>query len=125
MRKSRHRFERANPQCVDFDGLPGAGRHYPVADFCVHPRELNARTAGVKKSIGGIDMDVVASARDVRLDHAGENRKKFLQRRGILGCRNILPDGFEKPERSVDGVVFRLAASIREIVGEHPAIHVS
>ncbi len=70
-------------------------------------------------------MDVVAGARDVRIDHACENRKKFLQRHGILRRFEILPDGFEIPERRIGGVVFRLASSVRKVVREHAAIHIA
>ena len=69
-------------------------------------------------------MDVVARARDVRVDHDCENGKKFLQRHGILCRFEILPDGFAIPQRGIDGVVFRLASSVGEIVGKHPAVNV-
>ena len=85
---------------------------------------MNAGYTGVEKPVGWIDTDVVARARNVRIDHAGENREKFLQRHGIVGRSEILPDGFEKPERGVNGVVFRLAASVWEIVRQHSPVHV-
>ena len=123
--KSGDRFERVDPQRINLHGLSRAGRHHPVADFSIHPSELDSRTTGIEQPVGRVRVDAVAGARDVRLDHGGENREKFLQRHGILRRFEILPDGFDIPQRGIDGVVFWLAPDVREIVGEHPAVNVA
>jgi hypothetical protein len=74
-RKLRHCFESVDPKRVDFDRLSGAGRDDPIANLDVHPSELNTRAAGVQKTIGAIDLNVVARAGDMRVDDGDENRK--------------------------------------------------
>src|SRR5260370_40903092 len=76
-RKSGHRSERVDPEGIDLHGLAGTRCDDPVADFCIHPRELHTWPPGIQKPIGRIDTDVVARARDVRIDHAGKNREKI------------------------------------------------
>ena len=121
----RHGFERVDPQRVDLHGLPRARGNDPVADFGVHPGELHAGAAGKEQTVGGIGMNVVARALHVGINNPGENWKKFLQRRGVLRGREILADGLEIPERGIHGVVFGLAAGVRKIVRQHPAINVA
>src|ERR1700730_18083426 len=105
-------FESVDPQRIYFDGLSGTRGDHPIADFRVHPGELQAGTASVKQAVGGVDVNVVPRAGDVCFDHGGEHREKFLQGDGVLRDRKILADGFEIPECGVYGVVFGRAAGV-------------
>ncbi len=69
VREPRHRLQRINPQGIDFDGLAGARRHHPIADFCVHPGELHPRFTRVQQTVRGVHMDVIARALHVRVDY--------------------------------------------------------
>src|SRR5260370_29202931 len=90
-RKSCHRSKRVDPKGINLHRLASSRCDDPVADFCVHPRELHTGTSGIEKPVGRIDTDVVARSRNVRIDHAGKNGEKFLQCRGILSRRETLP----------------------------------
>src|SRR5579871_4269946 len=48
-RELRHRFERVDPKGVDFDRFSGARSDHPIANFGVHPGELNAGGTAIEK----------------------------------------------------------------------------
>src|SRR5260370_19290799 len=123
--KYGHRFKRVNPERVDLHGLPDARSDDPVADFCVHPGELDAGLSRIEKPICRVHVNVVARALHVRVDYCRENREEFLKSYVILRRREILTDGFEIPERRIPGVIFRLAAGVRELVGEPAPLDVT
>src|ERR1700726_1926937 len=57
--ETSHGFQRIKPQCIDLNGLSDSWRHYPVADFRIHPGELNAGFAGVKQAIGLVNVNLI------------------------------------------------------------------
>ena len=85
---------------------------------------MNSLLSRVQQPIGGIDVDVVTRAFDVGIDHFAEHGEELQQGSAVLGYGEILADGFEEPERRVDGVVFRFATGVWEVIRQHSAIDI-
>src|ERR1700761_7803548 len=46
------------PKRVDFDCFAAPGRHYPILDFCIHPRELITLLTLHQQTVIGIYVDI-------------------------------------------------------------------
>ena len=117
-------MQRVVPKRVDFHRLADARRNGPIPDFCIHPSELHALFAGVDKTVRFIHMNAVSRAIDVGSDDLSQNRVQLRHGFLVLGRFEVLPDGFEVPQGCINGVVFRLAATVREMVGQHSFVDV-
>ena len=68
-------------------------------------------------------MNAVAGARDVPAEDAGHRGVQIIAHEGeVLRIFHVLADGFEVPERCIDGVVFRLLAGVGKTVRQHAHI---
>src|SRR5436309_3260845 len=73
-RKLAHSDERVVPEGIDLDRLADAGRDHPVAHLGVHPGELRASLARIKKAVGWVNVDVVARATRVPGNNVSQDR---------------------------------------------------
>ncbi len=121
--KARHRAQRAVPKRIDLDGLTDAGRHHPVADLGIHPRELDSRLARAEEAVGRVLAYAVSRTLPVGRDDLFENGEEILYELHVAGCLLVLANSLEVPEGGVHRVVLGGFPGIREPVRQHPAIH--
>ena len=114
-----HDAQRVVPQRLNLHRLADARRHYPVADFGVHPGELHARFAGSQQPVAFFHVDAVARSLHVPLDDLQQHRIK-LPGNGQVGCGfGVGAYSFEIPERGIHRVVLRRFARIRKAIRQH------
>src|SRR6266699_5159195 len=93
--------------------------HDPVADFGVHPGELDSKLAGCQQS-ARVHFDSVTRTANVPGNNVREYRIEFVAYKlQIAGVSKIGACRFKEPERSVNRVVFRCFAGIWKTVGQH------
>ena len=117
--KFSHGHEGVVPQGADFHGFADAVGDDPVANFGIHPGELDAFFAGVEQAVGGVHSDVVAGSPAVPADDFFENWEKFTQEFLVVGGLVVGANGFDVPEGGVDGIVFGVFAGVRDGAGKH------
>src|SRR5262249_28202133 len=111
------------PQGLNFDCLALTRRHYVVTDFGIHPGELDAIGARLKKSVL-VHLNAVARAANVPIDYVFEYLVKVaLDEVIIAGVSGRGADCFKEPPRGVDAVVFGGLPLVGESIGEHAAIN--
>ena len=110
--------ESVDPEGVDLDGFAVARRDGPIADTGVHPGELRAGVAGGEQAVGWVHADLMVRAAHVPIEDVAQGGSELV----VIGQ---LTNGFEEPERGVDGVVLGLLAAIGKAIGDQALIEVS
>src|SRR5439155_1206942 len=102
------------PERLDFDGLAATRRDDPVADFGVHPGELDAWFAR-RKEAAGVYFDSIARAASVPGDDVGKHEIELVAHEvQIARVGQISASRFKEPQSGINSVVFRCFTSIRE-----------
>src|SRR5258708_13103983 len=68
-RKSCHRSKRVDPKGINLHRLASSRCDDPVADFCVHPRELHTGTSAIENPVAPNHPDVVPPPSNFRSNH--------------------------------------------------------
>src|SRR5207247_762123 len=110
------------PKSLYLDRLAGARSDNPVADFRIHPSQLNTRLARVQEPVL-VNFDVVSRALDVPADDLLQRGIETLPHEIVIArLSGKRVDRLEEPQSRVDGVIFRFLARVRKSIGQHPAI---
>src|SRR5579859_3199221 len=75
----RYGLQRVYPQSIDFDRFADPRRHYPIANFRVHPGQLETALPSIEQAIGLIHMNAVASSSHVRVDDSFQHGIQLSQ----------------------------------------------
>src|SRR5512143_2623445 len=67
MREIAENTQRVVPERLNLDGLARPGSHHAVADFGVHPRELDAGLTTCQKAVA-VEADPIARAASMPVD---------------------------------------------------------
>src|SRR5512132_4906 len=122
VRESAQNTQRVVPERLNLDRLPCPGRDHPIADLGVHPRELDTGLTACQKAVA-VQADPIAGAAGMPVDDFLQLRIESRAYKVIITrVLQVGADGFEKPERCVDGVVFGWFPRLREAVGKHALI---
>jgi hypothetical protein len=100
-----HNAQRVVPESLNFDRFAATRRYHPVADFGVHPRELDSQFAGSQQA-AGIHFDSVARAASVPGDAFSKHGVEFVaDELQVARIREVCPSA-SRNQRAASTVVY-------------------
>ena len=115
--------QRLVPEGVDFNALAPSRRNGPAGNLRIHPRQLRLGVPARQQTVGAradAESSPTAICLEYLLDSAGQSGPPGGL---VAGGADVTIGGDDEPQRRVDAVEARPAATLVETVGNHPFIN--